>query len=190
MNLSYFLARRISREQKGGFASTIHTIAIITLSIGLASSIVSFLIMEGFQTAVKDRIYSFSANLLVTRLSLNNSMEEQPFDFNIDLYNHPEQFESVRHVQEFSHKAGLIKANEDVLGIVFKGVGRSFDQNAFEKNIKAGRFIHFADSGYSKEVLISQIIADKINGVGLSVQKLELTRRACPVQSIAFAWRR
>ncbi|HRI79416.1 MAG TPA: ABC transporter permease [Cyclobacteriaceae bacterium] len=163
MNLSYFLARRISREQKGGFASTIHTIAVVTLAIGLAASIVSFLIMEGFQATVKDRIYSFSANLLVTKLSLSNSMEEQPFSFNIDLYNHPEQFKSVKHVQEFSHKAGLIKTDEDVLGIVFKGVGKRFDQEAFASNLKEGRFIHFPDSGYSREVLISQSIANKIN---------------------------
>ncbi len=162
MNLSYFLAQRISREQKDGFASTIHTIAIVTLTIGLAASIVSFLIMEGFQSTVKNRIYSFSANILVTKLSLSNSMEEQPFDFKIDLYRHPEQFEEIRHVQEFSHKAGLIKTENDVLGIVFKGVGRSFDQKAFDGNLKEGQFIHFSDSGYSREVMVSRVIADKI----------------------------
>ncbi len=162
MNLSYFLAQRISRDQKGGFASTIHTIAIVTLSVGLAASIVSFLIMEGFQTTVKNRIYSISANILVTKLSISNSMEEQPFDFKIDLYKHPEQFGKVRHVQEFSHKAGLIKAEDDVLGIVFKGVGRSFDQDAFGANLEQGSFIHFSDSGYSHDVVISRIIADKI----------------------------
>ena len=162
MNLSYFLAQRISRDQKGGFASTIHTIAIVTLSIGLAASIVSFLIMEGFQTTVKNRIYSISANILITRLSISNSMEEQPFDFKIDLYKHPEKFEKIRHVQEFSHKAGLIKAEDDVLGIVFKGVGRSFDQAAFEANLQEGCFVHFSDSGYSHDVMISRVIADKI----------------------------
>jgi lipoprotein-releasing system permease protein len=162
VNLSYFIAQRISREQKGGFASAIHTIAIMTLSIGLAASIVSFLIMEGFQTTVKNRIYSFSANILITKLSLNNSMEEQPFAYKIPVYIYPESFEKVRHVQEFSHKAGLIKTDEDVLGIVFKGVGRSFDQDAFSGNMKTGTFIHFADSGYSREVVISRFIADKV----------------------------
>lgn len=163
MNLSYFLANRISREQKGGFASSIHTIAIVTLSIGLAASIVSFLIMEGFQTTIKNRIYSFSANILITKLSLNNSMEEQPFSFDIDLYKNPEKFGQVSHVQEFSHKPGLIKGENDVLGIFFKGIGRSFDQEAFKGNLKEGEFIHFLDSGYSHDIVISQIIADKIN---------------------------
>ncbi|CAN5391017.1 ABC transporter permease [soil metagenome] len=163
LNLSYFLAQRISREQKGGFASTIHTIAIATLAIGLAACIVSFLIMEGFQNTVKNRIYSFSANILIMKISNDNSMEEQAFDYKIDLYNHPENYEQVRHVQEFSHKVGLIKSENEVLGIVLKGVGKSFDQSAFQENLIEGSFIHFADSGYSRDIVISQIIADKVN---------------------------
>jgi lipoprotein-releasing system permease protein len=163
LNLSYFLARRISREQKDGFASTIHTIAIVTLTIGLAASIVAFLIMEGFQSTVKNRIYSFTSNVLVQARSTNNSMEEKPFFYNIDLYNHPEEFQGVRHVQEFSHKAGLIKVNDEVLGIAFKGVGKSFDVNNFNENIIEGKFITFSDSSYSRDVVLSKIIADKIN---------------------------
>ncbi|CAN5447162.1 ABC transporter permease [soil metagenome] len=163
MNLSYFLAQRITREQKGGFASSIHTIAIVTLTIGLAASIIAFLIMEGFDATVKNRIYSFSSNILITKLSLNNSMEEQPFYFDIDLYKNPEKFQQVRHVQEFSHKAGLIKGDNDVLGIIFKGVSKRFDQNNFKDNLIDGEFIHFSDSTYSHDVVISQTIADKIN---------------------------
>lgn len=163
MNLSYFLARRISREQKDGFASTIHTIAIVTMTVGLAASIVSFLIMEGFQSTVKNRIYSFSANILITKLSLSNSMEEQPFPYKINLYTNTDRFPEIRHVQEFSHKAGLIKADDEVLGIVLKGVGKSFDTKAFQSNLNEGAFLHFPDSGYTREVVISRIIADKIN---------------------------
>ncbi len=163
MNLSYFLARRISREQKDGFASTIHTIAIVTLTVGLAASIIAFLIMEGFQSTVKNRIYSFSSNMLVQARSTNNSMEEKPFFYNIDLYNHPDDFEGVRHVQEYSHKAGLIKVEDEVLGIAFKGVGRSFDVKSFNENVIEGKFITFSDSSYSRDVVLSRIIADKIN---------------------------
>ncbi len=162
MNLSYFLAKRISSGHKSGLASAIYTIAIATLSIGLAASLVAFLIMEGFQSTVKNRVYSFSANILVTKLTLSNSMEEQPIDINIPLFRDPGQFPNVRHVQEFSHKTGLIKSADDVLGIVLKGVGRTFDQQAFGDNMVEGRFLTFPDSGYSREVIVSRAIANKI----------------------------
>jgi len=134
-----------------------------SIAIGLAASIVSFLVMQGFQTAVKNKIYGFSNHLLITKFTMNNGVEEQPFDFEITLQQQPGKFPYVKNVQEYSHKAGLIKTENEVLGIVFKGVGRSFNQNAFAENIVEGRFIHFSDSGYSKEVLLSKVIANKIN---------------------------
>lgn len=119
--------------------------------------------MQGFQSGVKNRIYSFSNHLLVTKYTMSNAVEEQPFDFQIPLYKDPSQFRFVTHVQEFSHKAGLIKTDDEVLGIVFKGVGKSFNISQFEESLLEGKFIHFSDSGYSNEVLLSRVIADKIN---------------------------
>ncbi len=162
MNLSYFISKRISRGPEGGFSTTIHAIAVATIAVGLAASMASFLIMGGFQETIKEKIYSFSAHNLITKYTLNNSMEEQPFNFNIDLYNHPEKFPFIDHVQEFSHKAGLIKTDDEILGIVFKGVGKSFDLGRFQENMVQGRFLHFPDSGYAHEVLLSQVIANKL----------------------------
>lgn len=89
-------------------------------------------------------------------------MEEQPFFYNIDLVRHPEKFPFVDHVQEYVHKAGLLKTENEVMGVFFRGVGRSFDQQRFRENMTEGEFIHFPDSGYSREVILSRIIADKI----------------------------
>lgn len=163
MNLSYFISKRIRHTEGNSFSSIIHKIAVASIAIGLAAAIVSFLIMQGFQSAVKNKIYGFSNHLLVTKYTMSNAVEEQPFDFKISLYNEPAQFGFVEHVQEFSHKAGLIKTDTEVLGVVFKGVGKSFDVLRFNENLMEGKFIHFPDSGYSNEVLLSRVIADKIN---------------------------
>jgi lipoprotein-releasing system permease protein len=48
------------------------------------------------------------------------------------------------------------------LGIVLKGVGKSFDQKAFAPKMIAGEFIHFSDSGYANQVVISKLIANKL----------------------------
>ena len=163
MNLSYFISKRISRQQKQGFASSIHNIAIVIVGIGLASVIVSFLIMRGFQETVKNKIFSFNGHLLVTKYTMNYSLEEQPMNYHIDLYKNPGQFPSVRHVQEYAHKPGLIKTEDDeILGVVLKGVARNYDLNGFKENLVEGKFIDLPDSGYSNQVVISKIIANKL----------------------------
>jgi len=163
MNLSYFISKRISREAGKSFSSTIHKIALASIGLGLGAAIISFLIMRGFQDTVKNKIYSFSGHLLINKFTMNNSVEETPMDINIPLYKNRGQTGLVRHMQEYAHKAGLIKTEDEVLGIVLKGVGKSFDTLSFNTNMVEGRFIHFPDSGYSNDVLLSKVIADKLN---------------------------
>lgn len=162
MNLSYFISKRVSRENKESFSATIHRIAVVSISLGLAIMIISFLILYGFQETVQNKIYNFSAHLQVTRYTLSNALEESPISLKNDIYQHPEQFENVAHVQEYSHKAGLIKANEEVLGVVLKGVSSRFDTTRFNEYLVEGRFVNFTDEGYSTEVVISRNIANKL----------------------------
>lgn len=163
MNLSYFISKRIRHAASGSFSAIIHKIAIASIAIGLAAAIVSFLVMLGFQSAVKEKIYRFSNHLLITKFTLNNAVEEQPFDIRIGLYQQPQKFPFVRHVQEYSHKAGLIKTDDEVLGVIFKGVGKSFSVSRFGEAMVEGRFLVFNDSSYSREVVLSRVIANKIN---------------------------
>lgn len=162
MNLSYFISKRISKQTGEGFSSTIHKIAVASIGIGLGAAIISFLIMRGFQDTVKNKIYSFSGHMLVTKFTMNNSMEETPMDINIDLFRNYSVYPGVRHAQEFAHKAGLIKTDDEVLGVVLKGVGKSYDSTVFQDNMVAGRFLHLPDSGYANEVMLSSVIARKI----------------------------
>jgi lipoprotein-releasing system permease protein len=163
LNLSYFISKRISQEQKEGFSSTIHKIAIASIGVGLGATIVSFLIMLGFQENVKNRVYNFSGHLNITKFSMSNSMEEVPLNINVDLYNNYQQLGYIRHMQEYAHKAGLVKTDDEVFGVVVKGVGKTFDTATFKTNLIEGRFVHFPDSGYSNEIVLSKVIAAKIN---------------------------
>lgn len=162
MNLSYFISKRITDQAQDSFSSTIHKIAIASIGIGLAVMIVSFLILKGFQDTVKNKIYSFSSHLQVTKYTMGNSFEETPISTNNEIYNNFHQYDFVKHVQEYTHKAGLIKTEEEVMGIIFKGITPRFDQSNFKSNLKAGRFIEFTTDTYAKEVLISQSIANKL----------------------------
>jgi lipoprotein-releasing system permease protein len=162
LNLSYFISKRISGSRQDGFSSTIHKIAIVSIGIGLAAAIVSFLIMKGFQETVKDKIYSFSGHILITKFSMNNSTEEQPMNYQIELYNQQKKYPFIKHIQEYAHKVGVVKTENEALGVLIKGVGESFDTASFSENMVSGRFIHFQDSGYSNQVVLSKTIANKL----------------------------
>ncbi|HTJ50463.1 MAG TPA: ABC transporter permease [Cyclobacteriaceae bacterium] len=162
MNLSYFISKRISQEQREGFSSTIHKIAIASIAVGLAATIIAFLIMEGFQETIQNKIYAFTGHLIITKFTMNNSPEEVPVNYKIDPYLNPQKYPLIEHLQEYAHKAGLIKTQDEVFGVVLKGVGKSFDQKAFSGSLIEGKFLDFPDSTYANQVVLSKIISKKV----------------------------
>jgi lipoprotein-releasing system permease protein len=162
LNLARFISQRI-RTSHGAFANIVHKIAVICIALGLASALLAFLIMKGFQENVQQKVYAFSAHLHINKLTPNNSVEEPSFSKNIDVVNHPENYPEVAHVQEYAHKAGLAKTDGELLGVLLKGVGKSFNQDKFSTSMTEGRFISFKDSSYSNDIVVSKIIANKLN---------------------------
>ncbi|WP_215222850.1 ABC transporter permease [Echinicola shivajiensis] len=163
MNLSYFIAKRISFKRTGGFTGTIHRIAVASIAIGLSILIISFLILGGFQQVVSEKVFSFTGHYQVHKFTSNNAFEEYPSSKTSQFYTHYKDYDFIKHVQEYAFKPGLLKGDEEVQGVLLKGVGENFDQEAFEPSIVEGRFIDFKEDGStSYEVLLSRKIADKL----------------------------
>ncbi|AHM59574.1 hypothetical protein D770_06555 [Flammeovirgaceae bacterium 311] len=162
MNLSYFISSRISNANKRSFSSLIHKIAVASIALGLAVMIVSFLILKGFQQTITDKVVSFGGHLQVTRYTFGNMYAENPISNKLDFYQNPEKFPYLEHVQQFAYKPGLLKTQDEVLGVLLKGVGKSFDRERFMPNMLEGTFPSMADTAASTQVVVSQRIADQL----------------------------
>ena len=163
LNLSYFISKRISQKGTNSFSGMIHKIAIASIGIGLGIMIISFLILKGFQLKIQDKIISFGGHLQVTKFTLGRSYEEDPISRKLALFNDYSDYEYIDHIQEFAHIAGLLKANEEVMGVRLKGVSETFDLSKFEQNIVDGEFPNLAEAKTSLDIMVSQNIADKLN---------------------------
>jgi len=155
LNLPYYISKRL-KSHGNSFSSIVHNIATASICIGLAVMLVSVMILGGFTSTIENKIYSFSGHLQVVKFTLNNAIEESPFVPKSELLTAPHKFEEIRHIQEYGHKATLLKSEQEIQGVLLKGVGPSFDTASFQQNIVEGRFLIFPDSGYSREILISK----------------------------------
>ncbi|MBN3581762.1 ABC transporter permease [Algoriphagus aestuarii] len=162
MNVSYFIAKRISFKRAGGFSATIHKIAVGSLAIGLAVSLLSFMVLGGFQKTVSDKVYGFTGHYQVQRFTMSNAFEEAPFSLNSEFAQEYGQLPFVNRIQSFAHKAALIKGENEVEGVLIKGVGDDFDTLRFRNYIKEGRMLKIPKEGTSNEVMLSHVIANKL----------------------------
>ena len=73
------------------------------------------------------------------------------------------KIKGIKHIQSYATKAGIIKTDNEIQGVVLKGVSSDFD-NTFIKNILIqGKIPSFGKLKRSNEVLISQTIANQLN---------------------------
>lgn len=163
MNLPYFIAKRISDPGDNSFSAIIHKIAIASVALGLAIMMIAFFVLGGFQNNIKDKIYSFSGHIQIKKFSLNNSYEEEPIVLEAARMEAVLNDPYVDHVQEYAHKPGLLTKDDEVYGLLFKGIGRSYDATLFDNYLVEGRFINFNDTTESNEVMVSQRMAKKMN---------------------------
>ncbi|MCC9165706.1 ABC transporter permease [Pontibacter harenae] len=161
MNISKYISDKISEVQAGSFTSSVTKIAIISIATGIAIMIVSFAILEGFRNEIRSKIFSFGAHLQISKYDTNNSFEGAPISSATGV-NSTEAIPGIAHIQSFARKTAIIKTDDEVLGVVLKGVDENYDLGTMSQNLDAGELISFPDSSSSKEVMVSRSIADKL----------------------------
>lgn len=162
MNLPRFIAQRIQKTNTTTFTSTVTKIGISSIAIGLAVMIISFSILIGFKQTIREKLFSLSSHIQVSKITLNQSFEETPIAINTKFYQNYRKNPEISHVQAVANKAGLLKSSEEHAGIVIKGVGRDYDWVNFKENLIKGQAINFRDTSYSDEIIISKQIAKQL----------------------------
>ena len=137
----------------------IHRIAVASVALGLAIMLVTFMILGGFQNNIKDKLFSFSGHIQIKQFSLSNSYEEEPITMESWRMDSIKNDPYVDFVQPYAHKPGLIQKEDEVFGILYKGITEEFRQDLFDEYMVEGEFISFEDSVFSKEILISERMA-------------------------------
>src|SRR3972149_2439944 len=122
MNIEYFISKKIISNNKG-FSKPIVNIAILGITLGLAIMILTLAIVTGFQKEIRDKVIGFGSHIQITNYDNNESYEGTPIDRNQEFLAGLNKNPSIRHIQCFATKAGIIKTKDELQGVVVKGIG-------------------------------------------------------------------
>ena len=163
MNTELFIAKKIvlSKENKSLFlgSKAIIRIASIAISLGLIVMILSVAIVTGFKSQIRNKVIGFGSHITITNMDNNTSYETIPINKNQSFYPSLEKEVGIKHIQVYAIKAGIIKTNTEIQGVVLKGVGKDYDWSFFEKNIVEGKHFSVSDTAKNNQVIISKQIS-------------------------------
>ena len=165
MNLSFFIAKRIysdKGDKRKVSRPAIH-IATAGVAIGLAVMILTVSVVLGFKHTIRDKVIGFGSHIQVENFLTMQSSDPYPICIDDSVMKVIKGIEGVEHVERFALTQGILKTDQDFLGMSFKGIGPEYDLSFIKSNLKSGSIPSFSDSANKGNLLISSATADKMN---------------------------
>lgn len=165
MNLEYFIAKRLitTKAYKSSISSPIIKIAISAIAIGMIMMIISLATGIGLQQKIQEKLAAFSGHVIIANYDENQSkVSSIPLSIQQNFYPKFKNIDGISHIQAVASKAGIIRTQKAVEGIIFKGVGKDYDWKNLKEYLISGNLPSFSTE-INNQVLVSEYLANRLN---------------------------
>ncbi len=162
MNFEHLIASRFLQRDKSNFSRPLVNIATYTIALGVVVMIMAVCILRGFQQQITEKVVAFGSHITIRSYGWVNDYDEIPVIVS------PAELEAlcslpeVDHVQAYAYKGGMLKTDNQIQGIIYKGVDTHFDSSFFARHLVRGRLFRLSDTAATYEVIISQRMANQL----------------------------
>jgi lipoprotein-releasing system permease protein len=134
---------------------------VVATAVSIIAMIITLAFVNGFQEKVADKIFGFWGHIRVQKYETGKSLisEELPLTKNTAVENSIATTPGVLAYQSFATKSAVLESQNDIEGVLIKGIEKNENHSALKQFLVAGRWIQFTDSLYSKETLVSDAVA-------------------------------
>lgn len=165
LSVEKLIADRISNsdQSKGNISKPIVKIGIIGITLGVSVMLLTVSIVLGFKKEIVNKITGLTTHIVVSSINRNASNEPEPIAISRDTLAMLRKMPFVSHFQKTAFKNGLLKTDTENEGILLKGVTRNYDFSFIQKHLTEGRLPEFPEEVASKDILISEVLAKKMD---------------------------
>ena len=163
MNFELFIAGKIVGKRNRTFSRFIIRLAIVAVALSVAVMLIATSSVEGFRNQISEKMFGFWGHIHITNFDAGRSSEDTRISSDQPFYPDIEALDGIEHIQIYARKAGIVRTDEQMEGIILKGIGSDFDWERFGQFIKKGTHFTVSDTSVSNQILISQATADRLN---------------------------
>lgn len=160
MNAAQYLARKIRKAPKASFSYTVIRVGIGSIALGISILIISYSVLYGFKNTIQDKLFGLSAHIQVSKITLNQSFDETPLTINSTLEPIGRPNMGISTALPITHKAAILKSNQDIAGVLLKGIDSNFVAVNFDKHLVKGRMNNPAKE---LEIVLSSRLASQLD---------------------------
>ncbi|MEG2070120.1 MAG: ABC transporter permease, partial [Bacteroidales bacterium] len=160
--LHFHISNRLLRDERSKFSRPIVNLSIIGVALGLIIMILSVSITSGYKNEIRNKVIAMGSHIRISNYDMNYSFEPSPISRNQFFIEDLKRNSNIQSVQYYCTKVGIVKTDDQVEGIVLKGIDTSFLWDNFAKNIVEGNKIELKEEKVGCDILISRYLAQKL----------------------------
>jgi len=178
VNISYYIARRISKSSTTGNSGTIIKIAILSISLSMAIMLLSTAVLLGFREGISEKVFGFWGHIHITDTRMSRSFEISPVTNDKALKDSILAIEKLYYsaISDVSGKIdeketsggvydvvpyiivpAIVNSKNDAMeAVLLKGVNEEYNWDRFGQYLKEGSFPVIEEGKPSREIMLSQ----------------------------------
>lgn len=152
-----FIARRLGI--RGRSSGIMIRVATFSVAVSLIVMLIALGVVNGFRQEVGAKMAGFASHIQITALESGHSYESLPLTYDPSFVEDLLEVSEVERVQRFAAKAGILRGDSTIQGILLKGVGSDFDTVFLHKQLVAGYIPGYTDTVRNREAVVSLTLA-------------------------------
>ena len=155
MNTAFEIAKRISFYKQKNYTRFIVRLSIAATAISVAAILLTFSIVNGFQSTISNKLYAFWGHIQISALNGANINDDSQVTKKI------KRISNIQSVSAFLNQTMVLAKDVEIEGLNAKGIA---DFTSIP-NLIQGRLIQSNGQSSSKEIVLSKNIATKLKMV-------------------------
>lgn len=162
MSIEWFIARKIFFSPHQNFSRYIVKIATVAVALSVGVMIISTSLIQGFQEEISGKVYGFFGQIQISKFTYTPSIDEQSITPSHEFISTLQNANEIKHVQSYAYKPAILKTDEDIEGIILKGIAKDFDATFLQAKMLSGSLIQYRSSSVENEILLSENTAQNL----------------------------
>jgi lipoprotein-releasing system permease protein len=164
LNFVFFTAKRIgpTSKKKDKMSNTALHIAGSAVSLGLAVMIIAVAVVTGYKKEIYRKIMGFESHITVTNRSMNMTYEAKAFNKSFADSIDRSKYPHIKNIQAFATKPAIISQNDEIEGVILKGIGPDYDTDFIREQLEEGELLNVKTDKRSNQTVISRQLANRL----------------------------
>lgn len=170
MNTEFYIAQRLSRRDGGDKAGIMERVATVATAVSIAVIIITLSVVVGFKRDLAKLISGATADVTITAPQSGGVVSSVgvPRSEAVEMLLMDERIERK---SRFTTKEGVLKSDDNIVGILLKGVDSLYNTHFYAERIVEGSLPALGGEPRKKEVMLSERVARRMDvGVGERIE--------------------